>query len=110
MVSASLFEHPRFHPYRFRQRGQSIRQGRHLQAHRQKGSTRSFKAETRRLSRVWQVTDLNFVPLAFAQGLIPELQGWAFPKKRRAEMWIMAEREIACSCVIDQTRFLKSST
>jgi len=25
-------------------------------------------------------------------------------------MWIMAEREIACSCVIDQTRFLKSST
>jgi len=43
----------------------------------EKGSTRPFKAETGRLSRVWQVTDLNFVPL---KGLIPELQGWAFRK------------------------------
>ena len=31
-------------------------------------------------------------------------------EKAAAEMWIMAAREIACSCVIDQTRFLKSST
>ena len=46
----------------------------------EKGSTRTFKTEPRRLSRVRQVTDLNFVPLAFAQGLIPELQGWAFRK------------------------------
>jgi len=80
MVSASLFEHSRFHPCRPRPRGQSVRQGRHLQAHCRKRLHQTFQSRDEATVKGLASDRFEFRPIARANSWVARM---GLSKKRR---------------------------